>query len=283
MNRLVAKYKEKGVRVVGLQCYRTPKLVRNNIIYTLESLKPDFPNTQSGWICISPTEYLPWAIVFDHSGKMVYGGGLRKLDKTVEATIAKAPHFIVGGPYKKINSLAKKIISDLDKLGKHVASLRKKVSKPDKDPEKHAESLALLACLEHHGDYLFEKARYAGDNIVESARYYTIAAGKFKGDEIGEKAKSMLTELTARSSFKDEAKADKILKNAQVEFRKLPPAGYYTYNIDYIESKDKKVLAKRNGMIFEYRSILKKIIDKYPETYSAKVAKEELYIHEQPK
>lgn len=276
VNKMVKAHKDQGFRAVGLHCQRSPKLVTNNIIHHLEKLKPDFPVTQSGWITYSPTKYLPWAIIFDHKGEMIYAGKLlRGAKKAVEAAMEKAPHYVVGGPYDKQKKWADRIIKDLDNLGPHLKKLR--------GMERDAEEDLLLENLESYGNYLLHKGENAGDDLTQATLFYGKAAQCFKGDQIAKIANEKLEELKKDPLYKKEIQANELLTKAQKAFRKLPPAGRYTYHIEYIESKDPKVFALRKKMILEYRSVLQKILKTYPGVYSAALAEDELIIHEAPK
>lgn len=245
----------------------------------LEKLEPRFPVLDGAWIGEMPVEYLPWAAIFDHEGNRIFADSLKKgLKETLDGALKRAPHYITGGPYEELRELAAGIAADPLKAGRSMKKLRKLAGSGDEEgsspaARKAREARILLTSLEAHFERRIAKADYfLPDNKVDAADIYKELADMFAGDPLGDRAAALLKEITADPNFDNERKAHEALQKARAAFRKLPPAGNYSYNLEYTETSDPKVLARRRQILKTYTAALRSIIEKYPRTYAAELA-----------
>ncbi len=282
MNRIKEKYGRLGVQVVGIQTTRRPLIRKENIVHVCERLKPDFPVFDNAWICETPVAYLPWAAVFDHRGKRIFAHNLPGMEEAIAGAVAAAPHYLVGGPYEKLAGLAAEIMEKPTLLGACLPDIRRLASSKDGDPGKKAEATALAAHAERFALARLERAREELPDLVAAHRVAKEAAAIFAGDQLGQEAKALLEELESDPLFPHAVKAAAELDSAGAAFRKLPPAGHYTYNLDYFEVEDEKTASRRARIFIEFRLALMTIIARYPETHAASQAKRLLEEHTMP-
>jgi len=282
VKRLHDKYREKGVVFVGFQVRRSPELKRNNVVWFLERLKPNFPVTRRGWVCEWPVRYLPWAVVFNPAGKKVFADNLPGLEAAIQNALTGAPDYMVGGPYVKLKRLADRITGDRERAGRHMTALREILAVKGGDPERRKEAEAMLACLDRYVRRQIAKAEEDAQGPVEQAHVLRALATTFQGDRFGEDAKARLRALVTNPGFAAERKAHDELMKAQVAFRKLPRAGTYTYDMTYRPIKANAHVAKRRKMIAAFRLTLTRITRKYPGTDAASRAGDLLIEHEVP-
>ncbi|MHC4473673.1 MAG: PDZ domain-containing protein, partial [Planctomycetota bacterium] len=79
--------------------------------------------------------------------------------------------------------------------------------------------------------------------------------------------------------------AHRILAKARTAFRRLPPPGGYIYHptdMNYRNSTDPALLARRSRMIAEFRIELTRITQDHPETHAASTAQDLLFEHDVP-
>lgn len=282
MNRIVEKYGPKGVQVVGIQTMRRPMIREENIVYVCESLKPRFPVMESAWICETPVEYLPWAAVFDHEGNRIFAHNLPGMEEAIASAVAAAPDFILGGPYGKLGGLAAEIAKDRSLLGPRMPDIRRLAAEENGDRDERAEAVAMLSHVERFGRGRIEKARSVLPDMVGAIRILDELVEMFAADKIGEQAGRVTEEIKTDPRFPEEVEAAAELERARTAFRKVPPAGYYTYNLDYHPVVDKTVLAFRARKIIEFRLALKKVAARHADTYGASLARELLEKHVMP-
>ncbi len=283
INQLNEKYRDKGVVFVGFQVRRDPKLIENNIVFFAEHLQPNFPITRRGWVGDWPVKFLPWAVVYDHSGKKIFADNLAGLYEAIAKAVAEAPDIVVGGPYEKLKLLADKIASDKPHAGLHMKELRDLLVAGEADAATLEEAEFLLARIEWYFQNRLLKASDASVCVVEEVEICRKLADMFEGDKLGDEAGTRLEKLTSDANFRNECKAHEALKGAKAAFRKLPPAGRYSYNMNYHRTKDKTTLAKRSRMIAEFRMALKRIVENYPGTYDSVDAEWLMTENEMPK
>jgi hypothetical protein len=215
-------------------------------------------------------------VVFDHEEKRVFAGRLEGMREAVDAALARAPDRLVGGPYTKVKDLAAKIAKKRKKIGREIKALRAIAADNRADPEKRREAEALLARLTAHSDARIDKAETLLPDVVNAARIYEELALLFEGDEFGDRAAGLLDGLLSAPGFEKEFAAAAALEKANADFRKLPPAGNYAYDLTYTPVKSRSILEKRDRMLAAYRKALEGIIAKYPESFAAGEAQDVL-------
>jgi len=282
VKRLQEKYREKGVAFIGFQVRRSPELRRENVVWFLERLAPNFPVTRRGWVCEWPVRYLPWAVVFNQAGKKVFADNLPGLEAVIRNAVAEGPDYMTGGPYVKLKGLADRIAGDRKHAGTHLASLREILAEKDGDGERRKEAEAMLTCLERYVRRQVARAEVDAVGPVERALVYRDLATTFKGDRLADDARARLKALVSDPGFAGEKEAYDALRRAQARFRRLPKAGYYTYDMDYRRYTDKDLTAKRRMMIAAFRLTLTRITQTRPKTDAASRAGDLLMEHDVP-
>ncbi|MHC4470769.1 MAG: TlpA family protein disulfide reductase, partial [Planctomycetota bacterium] len=134
VNRLVERYEEKGLFVIGFQVPRKPMVQENDVVWFLERLAPKFPVVRRGWVCDWPVQWLPWAVVFDHEGKAIFADNLPGVEGVIEEALERAPDYLVGGPYAKLKELAAEIAADREHAGRHLPKVRMIAGGKNGDP-----------------------------------------------------------------------------------------------------------------------------------------------------
>jgi len=255
-----------------------PKVRETNMVYALERLEPNFPVLDGAWVGETPAEYLPWVALFDHKGERTFADNIRgqgkRLGEALDEAVARAPDFMLGGPYSKLGDIASAIAADRSRIGLQLKKVRSILSGESTDPALLKEAEALLARLEKYSRDRIAKTLEEPDDIVGASRTFKELARIFEGDEIGDHARKLLDMVKADPAFDRCLKAAAALEKARTRFRKLPPAGTYSYNLEYTRTADKAVLDMRKEIITEYRAALNGITKKYPGTFSSGLAKE---------
>lgn len=273
INRLHETYQDRGVQVIGIHVLRRPPIRENNIVFALEELRPNFPVFNCGWVGEIPAEYLPWLALFDHRGRRVFANNLPGLEKVLATTVAQAPDWLIGAPYSKIAELAGRIAARKDSIEPEIQELRAIVAGASSTETRRQEAEALLARLEAYSTSQFDKAERALPDVVAAARVHAEVVSLFDGDALCERSDSRLEALRGDPSFATAEKADQALEKARADFRQLPPAGTYTYNLEYREVIDEAHTARRAEMILAYCQALEAIIGTYDGTFAASKAR----------
>ena len=216
-----------------------------------------------------PAPILPWAIIFDHEGNRVFAGNLKGFRDVLDATLARAPDRIIGGPYPALKKIASRMAKEKKKFGPSMKTLREIAADASKNPDARRDAEALLSRLDQHGETQFDRAEGLLPNVIGAARIYEDLALLFAGDAIGDRASKLHKELTSDKGFEKEVDASEAFDMAQREFRKRPPAVTYAYNLSFTKITNKSAIKKRAGILATYRKALKKIIEKYPGTFAA--------------
>jgi len=279
VNRLVEKYADRGVRVVGFQVRREPEVEENDVVWYLQHLKPNFPVVRLAWTCEWPTRSLPWAIVFDHEGKKIFANHLPGIEKVIDEALERAGDPVIGGPYGKLAELAKKIAADRAHIGRHLGEVRKLAAGGD------VEAKAMLASVRRHYDGQIAKADEDVWGVTEEAAVYEDLAARFSGDELGADATRRLEGLRKAPGYRKEAAADAEFSRALKVHRRLPPPGGYIYHfteMNYKRSDNPALHRRRSRMIAEFRLALSHIVSEYPGTFAALEAQDLLFVHEMP-
>lgn len=282
MNRLAEQYADRGVLVIGFQVARNPVLEENNVVWALHHLRPSFPVAMLGTEWEWPAMYLPWVIVFDHEGRRIYGGNLPGLEEVLDGALAAAPHHLVGGPYARLAAVAAEIAGDPRRAGSRLPELREKAAQSAGDAAETAEARALVACLERWFRGQVAKAQEAECGPVERAEILGRLAELFAGDVLGAEARRGRDEAASAPCFSSEEEAWRALERAHAVFRGLPPAGEYTYDMDYYLIDDAALLATRCRMIADFRFELQGIQQEHAGTAAADGAESLLCDHEMP-
>ncbi|MFC1588289.1 hypothetical protein ACFL54_08260 [Planctomycetota bacterium] len=280
INDLYTDLKDKGLIAIGF--HTQPSIKRENVVSCSEKAKVDYLITHRGG-CKDWPKPLPYGTVYNHEGTRIFAGLLftkdqhNKMAAVARKAVEEAPDFMIGGPYQKLQELARKMTRDRSRLGTHVKKLRKLVVKDDGTSQEALEAGRMLASLEKYFKSRVQKADKTDEDemldITRAMRIFEKLAATFKGDELGDKAKALLDETMESYEVDYEITADKMLKSARAAFWKLPPAGSYSYNMDYTETKNKKLTATRNKITSGYQHSLETIIKKYPDTFAAHRAK----------
>jgi hypothetical protein len=283
MDRLLAKYEDRGVAVIGFQVRRNPDVLRENVSWYLQHLRPTFPVCRLGNDWEWPARILPWVIVFDHRGKRIHAGNVPGIEKVLDAALEKAPDWMFGGPYTKLADVVAKLRKDRHHFGPHLAEIRKLAAATEGDAEAIAEAKALIAAVTEYFDWQMAKADEEAHGPVEEADVYVRLGKRFGGDpvlfpRVGKK----LMALTEKSGASAEIQGHDCLKQALRMFRRLPPAGNYAYNMDYTLTKDASVLAARSRILAEFRLELERIKATWAGTTAAEDAGMLLFEHSMP-
>ncbi|MEN8150208.1 MAG: hypothetical protein ABFS86_10320, partial [Planctomycetota bacterium] len=281
VNQIVAKFRDRGLVVVGFQVRRNPDVLAENVQYYLNYLQPDFPVLRLGDDWDWPAKYLPWGLLYDHTGKQIYAGSLQGIHEKIDAALTKAGDPRIGGPWSELADLAAKMAFDSDHLGTYLPEVRK-LAAADEDTPKRAEARALLARVTLWHGWRMAKPEEADLSPVETARIYEDLAARFEGDPLAEEPKQRVEKITKKESYADEVTAVAALDRARDLLRSLPPAGRYAYNMDYTESDDVDVKATRARMITEFRAALEEIVAASPKTWAAGAARDLLFLHDAP-
>ncbi len=181
MNKLAAKYGDRGLVIVALQVRRRPEILAENIIYWLTSIKPAVPVYRLGWDPEWPTRTLPWVILFDHEGRELFAGKPDRIEPVIEQALAAAPDHMIGGPYKQQKALAESIIADRANLGTHLARLR---TAENPDPEQ----TAMIAAAERWFERQVTRIEEDMMGVVEQSEAWNVLAKTYAGDRLGERA-----------------------------------------------------------------------------------------------
>ncbi|MFC1588142.1 PDZ domain-containing protein [Planctomycetota bacterium] len=269
IKKLADKFRDQGVIFIGFHVCRHPEIVEENIIYRCQQLQPNFPITRRGWVSEWPAYILPWAIVFDHTGKRIFGDRLWGMETVIEEAVAKAPHYLVGGPYKELKDLADKIAVDQKNIGPYLKKLRAIIAKEKADSTKTQEAEKLLGCLRAYFDRRLNKVYLDPSNKAYSAEIYSELAAVFQGDELGDEAEALLRDLEQTCDLDREREAERAFRMAKTEFRKLPPKGNYAYDLSYKLTDDEIILARRAWITVKFKHKLRNILKKYPGTNTA--------------
>ena len=216
-----------------------------------------------------PAPILPWAIIFDHEGNRVFAGNLKGFRDVLDATLARAPDRIIGGPYPALKKIASRMAKEKKKLGPSMKILRDIAADESGKPDARRDAEALLSRLDQYGETQFDRAEGLLPNVIGANRIYEDLALLFAGDAIGDRASKLHKELTSDKGFKKEVEAAGVFEKARREFRKRPPAVTYAYNLSFTKITNKSAVDKRTRITAAYRNALKKIIEKYPDTFAA--------------
>jgi hypothetical protein len=282
VNRLVEAFRDRGLVVIGFHVRRNPDVCAENVAWFLEHLEPDFPVSRLSNDWDWPARILPWAFVYDHEGKRIYGGSVGGIAKVVEEALDRAPDHLVGGPYEKLAGLAARIAADREHAGRHLPALREIAAREGGDPDEIAEARAILASVKRYLSWQMAKAEEDMRGPVEEASVYRALAGMFEGDALGERARERLDALRASPGFGAEEEAQRALLAARGPMRRLPPAGTYAYDMTYSEIEDPVRRAERARRITELNLELDRIQREYPGTHAASEARFLAYDYEMP-
>jgi len=269
MNRLREEYADDGVMVIGFQVRRTPEVLENNVVWNLQHLKPNFPVARLGKNWAWPAEYLPWALVFDHRGQLIYAGNVPGIEGVIEKALAKAPDFLVGGPHDLLTRAASEIATDRAHAGRYLPALREIAAAEGGDASKAAEARAMLDNVEAYFLRQVAKAEEESSGVAEEVSIYRQLAAMFDGDGLGDRARKRIEERESGLGFAGEVEASLALAGARRALRRLPPAGGYAYDMTYTETDDETVLALRSHLVAELHLEMKRIIREHPTTTAA--------------
>ncbi|MBM4143632.1 MAG: hypothetical protein FJ225_08600 [Lentisphaerae bacterium] len=267
INDLYAKYRERGLVVAGFQCRRFPWIIENHLVYACHRLQPAWPVLYQGWVSPWPVEQMPWAAVFDHTGEMVYAGGLRRLESAVVKALDAAPDYMLGGPYKELAGLAGGMAQDRPSLGRRMPEVRERAAGPEDDAAAR-EARAMLSGSEAYVENRFAKADEDPANVVARVRIYEEVAGQFAGDALADRAAEKAAGVMEKCVYPDEEAAYGIYEKAWTAFRALPPDGEYAYSMAYTLSDDPRLLAGRRRIITEFRWAMLELSEWYPATWA---------------
>jgi len=270
MNRLNERWRDRGVEVVGFQVRRDPDVLAENVRWYLDHLRPNFPVARLGNDWEWPARILPWVVVFDHTGKRVYGGSAGGLETRLTELVAKTPDWLVGGPYEALADRAAAIAADREKAGRHLPAVRKLAAG---DGPEAAEAKAMLAHVERWFGWQLAKAREDMRGPVEEAKVYESLAKRFDGDALGERAAKRLAEVRADPGYESEARAHRTLRAAKRLLRRLPPAGRYAYDMTYSLVGDPEIRAARSRLIAEFRVATRTLRAGHPKSRAARDAR----------
>jgi len=278
VNGIVNKYRDRGVVVVGFQCRRNPDVKAENVQWYLNHLRPNFPVCRLGDDWEWPARILPWGLLYDHEGKQIYAGSLGGIGAKIDAALAKAPHWLIGGPYAKLGDLPAKILNDRENIREHLHNL---IDLTKGEGETAAEATALKNHLKRWFDWQMAKAEEM-HSPVDAKNVYLRLGAMFGDHTLGIVAGIQLKKITGRKGFAAEAAGHEALRQARLAFRLLPPAGRYAYNMDYSEVTDATVLATRGRILAAFRADLTRIVAEYPKSVAASDAEDLLFEHDMP-
>ena len=243
MNKLYVKHKDRGLVVVGFQCRRYPWLIENNIIHACHQLKPAWPVMRRGWVSPWPVRIMPWATAFDHNGRMIFAGPLKKLEPKLVAALDAAPDYLTGGPYPALADLADAIAASRDRIGPHMPALRE-LAAGDEAAAATQQAKTMLARLEGYADNRLAKACEQPADMVARVKACEELAAQFEGDAIADRAMLEAARALDSCDFEEEETAYDMYQSAWQTFRDLPPAGRYAYSMAYTPVNDPVVLRR---------------------------------------
>jgi hypothetical protein len=272
VKQLCERFRDRGVVFIGFQVRRDPALRAENVVWALGQLQPNFPVTRRGWVCAWPVSYLPWAVVFDHEGRKIFADNLPGLEAAIRAALDQAPDPLVGGPYRQLSEPAATIAKGRGHAGRHMKALRDLAADEKADAAQRDEARAMLGCLERHYRRQIAKAEEDLPSPVAQAAVYRRLAMMFDGDPLGAQAKGRLEALEKEPRFGGEVKAHEALVRARAALRWLPPAGTYTYDMQYRPIRDPALRARRALRIAAFRLALDRLTKRYPRTQAASEA-----------
>jgi hypothetical protein len=284
VNGLVAKYAPRGVAFVGFQVRRKPEVALNDVVWYLEHLRPRFPVTRLGWVSEWPAQWLPWAVVFDHTGKRIFADNLRGIEAVLDEALETAPDPVVGGPYEHLKTRVAEIVADRSTTGRHLATARALIADEATPDEVREEARAMVAAAERYAARRTAKAEDLESPVEQAAVHATLAA-TFAGDALGKAAEERLSKVQAVPNWWSEVGSHRALTAARVAFRKLPPPGQYVYHptdMNYRVSDSAPLRERRSRMIAEFRLALERIVAEHTNTSAADVASDLLFEHAVP-
>lgn len=166
---------------------------------------------------------LPQIYVFDHLGKMVYGGRDKgEAEAAVEKALVLAPNLYAGeGPFVKLKAVAAQIEKKAS-LGAAAAGLRKKLDSEDAGEKAEAETL--LKVLTDYAAVRQEGIEALKSSDPEAALADLKTLGKeFSGDVLGTEANEAASKLSADPEFKKLKEGFKKLAEYTKNLDTMPP------------------------------------------------------------
>ncbi|MBI5778236.1 MAG: hypothetical protein HZA49_02110 [Planctomycetes bacterium] len=266
------KYGPNGLVLIGFHGSKDPETAKEVTAYC-RSIGLTYPIYEGGCVSGVQIQIYPHFVLFDHTGQMIYSGHPMQAEGKLAAAMKAAPDWLTGPePYKKLKALADKI-KERKELGKTLAALKTKHLN-SADAEEKAEAEKLIGKLSRYGNQLLQKAAAKKDTEpLNSHNLYQEAARLFKGDDIGDKADSILTELKDDKTFQDNLKAEKELADMIPEIDKLKACNKCgTFNQKCADCK------KKNQSLETLVQKARGLVKKYPDSPAAVKVKELLPI-----
>ena len=224
---------------------------------------------RSGQIMGVKFSELPYYAVFDHRGKLVFqGDSPGEVSKKIKRLTEIMPDPLVGeGPYKKLKSLANRIIQRKG-LGKVLAELRQKIESADKAEQAEAEKL--FERLDRYAENMKWKAEnLKADKPLKFYESFRRIAKEFEGDKIGDECQATLDKLEKDEEFQEDLKADKKYNKILPTLEKLKPC---KANKPLDVESCANCRKKNSSLVKQIISTCKKVIAKHPDTPAASKA-----------
>jgi thiol-disulfide isomerase/thioredoxin len=222
MNALFNEFQEKGLIIVGLQCWDgSDELVKqvsksNNIAYTVVN-----GGSLTGAEDISG---VPHAIVFDAYGKCVYRGhpGNKGFEEAVKKAMADAPPPALSPKdFKKLTSIV-----DAFKKGALPTDVIKLAEKKtsDSDAQTATEARTIVEKLTAWGKERIEQAQaLKATEPYECWKALNAVTVDFKDRDAGKEAGKIITDLKKDKEFMAEAKSGEMLDSIKQLSKSLKP------------------------------------------------------------
>lgn len=252
---------------MGFHVQNAPK---EKVISFFKSHKTKFPIFQGGQIKGINVKGIPQFYIFDHRGKLVFKG--RTLPaKKLEEVVKNAPDPLVGErPYKKLQSVVKKILKHKD-LGKIMLQLKEKAETSTDAVEKEEVEDLLKRLTGYAQDFKVRAEKLKEQEPLRSYNLYQKLAKEFKGGEFGEEADQVLDELKKDKEFQKGLKADKKFIELQTIVDKFKPC----QSNKPLDIKNCQKCRKKNQKLLNQVTVYgKRLIKQYPEASAVKKVKE---------
>ncbi|MGE0707137.1 MAG: hypothetical protein AB7N76_17020 [Planctomycetota bacterium] len=256
------KYESQGFVLIAQ--HRQGADLKSKVEELARSSKVNYTITQGGNVPGDTSSGIPHAFLFDWKGECVAEGHPSELYAKIDQLMAKAPPWIGGGKEYKSEAVGK-IVQGLrvPKYAKAIEDLNKLIEKgSDVDKE---EATFLRDRIVRMGEAMLEDAKASeSEDPLGALNTLNEIQVKFKGHELGEKAKTRLAELKKDKAFQEEIKAAKLLAQMQLFAGQLKSVNG---KIDPNHPANRKPV---QGMVAIYRKLQKS----HPETRAAAKAKE---------
>ncbi|MFA5794057.1 MAG: TlpA disulfide reductase family protein [Candidatus Brocadiia bacterium] len=213
------KYSAQGLIILGF--HSTQSETKDEVAAFCKENKISYNIYDRGGVAGVEVKSVPYLILFNQEGKLVYNGHPASADSKLEELMKNARDPIVGdGVYNKIGGLAKKA-QEKKELGKILNTLKTKHINSE-NAEEAAEAEKLVGNLTAYGECLLQRAELKKETYPTNAwNLYQKVANIYKGDEIGEKANKIIKELKVDKAFQDNLKADNELAQIKEEIKKF--------------------------------------------------------------